>query len=104
MRVRGDSLDNLGLKSGDLVVVRRETHPRNGDLVVTRTGRNITVGRFRRLSAGVAELRPESSNPVHRTIQIDTGAKDVEIIGVAVGAIMRIQRARQRERDVGLEM
>ena len=52
----------------------------------------------------MAELRPQSTNPGHRTIRIDTRAEDVEIIGVAVGAIMRIGRSRERERDVGMEM
>ena len=64
----------------------------------------IKVGRFHGKSADAAELRPQSTNPGHRTIRIDTRAEDVEIIGVAVGAIMRIGRSGERERDVGMGM
>ena len=99
-----------GSSSGDLVAVHRGTQARNGDLVAARVGGEIKVGRLHRKNADVAELRPQSTNPGHHTIQIDTRAEDVEIIGVAVGAIMRIGRSRERERareredDMGMEM
>ena len=90
----------------------RKTTPAGGpgcrsqhaDLVAARVGGEIKVGRLHRKSPDVAELRPQSTNPGHRTIRIDPRAEDVEIIGVAVDAIMLIGRSRERGRNIGMEM
>ena len=104
LRVRGDSLDKVGLQSGDVVAVRRETQARDGDLVVARIGQDVTLKRFHRKRAGVVELQPQSTNPEHRTIRIDARTEDAEIVGVVVGAIVGSRRPRQRKRDRGLGM
>ena len=104
VRVRGDSLDKVGLQSGDVVAVRRETQARDGDLVVARIGQDVTLKRFHRKRAGVVELQPQSTNPEHRTIRIDARTVDAEIVGVVVGAIVGSRRPRQRKRDRGLGM
>ena len=106
VRVRGDSLDRVGLRSGDVVAVHRKTTPREDDLVVARQGQEITLKRFHRKSSDVVELQPESTNPEHGTIRIDRNSVDTEIVGVVVGAIVgtRQLRKRERERDDGMEM
>ena len=104
LRVKGDSLDKVGLGSGDLVAVRRAANVQEGDLVVARIGQDITLKRYHRKSKNTIELQPESTNPEHRSIQIDAHTEDVEIVGVVVGAVVGTrQRIRRQEADLGWE-
>lgn len=40
LRASGDSMEDEGIEDGDLVVIRRETQPKKGDLVVALDGQN----------------------------------------------------------------
>jgi len=40
LRASGDSMEDEGIEDGDLVVIRRETAPKKGDLVVALDGEN----------------------------------------------------------------
>ena len=93
VRVRGDSLDRAGFRTGDIVAVRRQPEAKDGDLVVARIGQEIALKRFRRIDDACVELQPESSNPKHRSIPIDAQTEDVEIVGVIVGAVVGVPRA-----------
>ena len=92
VRVRGDSLDKAGLRTGDVVAVRRDAQARDGDLVVARTGHDITLMRCRRDADDVIELRPESTNPAHEAIRVDRDTAHIEIVGIVVGAIVGTRR------------
>ena len=76
VRVRGDSLDRAGFTDGDVVAVRRDPEPKEGDLVVARIGQEVTLKRYHRESETVIELQPMSTNP------------DFAIAGVVVGAMV----------------
>ena len=92
LRVKGDSMDLVGFRSGDVVAVREGGAPRNGDVVVARIGEDITLKRYyRRNGHGSVELQPVSSNAEHSTIRID-GQSDFEISGIVVGAIVGTRR------------
>lgn len=92
LRVKGDSMDLVGFRSGDVVAVREGGDPRNGDVVVARIGEDITLKRYYRQNGrGSIELQPVSSNADHNTIRID-GQSDFEISGVVVGAIVGTRR------------
>ena len=97
VRVRGDSLDRAGFRTGDTVAVRKEQEPSDGDLVVARIGQEITLKRFRRISDECIELEPESTNPAHETIRIDPTTEDFQIVGVVVGAIVGARRRDANE-------
>ena len=86
--VDGDSMNRVGLKSGDMVAVRKNPDPREGEVVIARTGSNVTLRRYHRTEAGRIELRPESTNPEHKTLHVDPDNEDFEIAGVVVGAII----------------
>ena len=93
VRIRGDSLDRAGFRTGDIVAVRRQPEANDGDLVVARIGREIALKRFRRIDDACVELQSESTNPKHRSIRIDAQTEDVEIVGVIVGAVVGVPRS-----------
>ena len=92
VRVTGDSLDRLGYRSGDVLAVRRNPEPGNGELVVARIGNEVVVKRFCRTETGTIELQPDSHNPEHEAIRIDANTVDFEVIGCVVGAIVGTKR------------
>ena len=81
LRVRGDSMINAGILSGDKVVVRPQQTAYDGQIVVARIGDEATVKRLSRRN-GQVWLLPENENYA----PID-GA-EAEIIGI-VKAVMR---------------
>ena len=91
LTVRGDSMDRAGFQIGDMLAVRQEPEPREGDLIVARMGEKITLKRYHRASEeseDSIELQPESSNPEHHPIPIDPQTEDFQIVGIVVGAII----------------
>ena len=93
VRVEGDSLDQVGFASGDIVAVRKQPEARDGDVVVARIGQEVTLERYERIDASTVELQPVSSNPEHEPIQIGPTTVDGEIVGIVVGAIVGTRRA-----------
>jgi repressor LexA len=81
LRVRGDSMINAGILSGDKVVVRPQQTAMNGQIVVARIGDEATVKRLQ-LSGGQVWLMPENDayEPIDGT--------EAEIIGL-VKAVVR---------------
>ena len=81
LRVRGDSMINAAILSGDLVVVRPQQHADDGQIVVARIGDEATVKRLRRRN-GQIWLMPENEN--YEPID----GSEAEIIGL-VKAVIR---------------
>ena len=81
LRVRGDSMINAGILSGDKVVVRPQQTADDGQIVVARIGDEATVKRLRR-RGGSIWLMPENDayEPIDGT--------EAEIIGL-VKAVVR---------------
>ena len=81
LRVRGDSMINAAILSGDLVVVLPQQSADDGQIVVARIGDEATVKRLRRRS-GKVWLMPENDSyaPIDGT--------EAELIGV-VKAVVR---------------
>ena len=75
LRVRGDSMINAGILSGDKVVVRPQQTADDGQIVVARIGDEATVKRLRRRN-GQIWLMPENDayEPIDGT--------EAEIIGI----------------------
>ena len=81
LRVRGDSMINAGILSGDKVVVRPQSSADNGQIVVARIGDEATVKRLSRKN-GEVWLLPE--NPAYDPID----GSEAELIGI-VKAVVR---------------
>ena len=96
--VRGDSMDQIRYRSGDIVAVDRDAEPQNGDVVIARIGAEITVKCFRRMEERRIELQPRSTNPDHRAIVINGETEDWEILGVVVGAMIGAPSSAEAQR------
>ncbi|MDR5684302.1 MAG: transcriptional repressor LexA [Armatimonadota bacterium] len=83
LRVRGESMVGAGIHDGDYLVVRRQSHADNGDIVVARIGDEATVKRFFREEDAI-RLQPE--NPTMEPIR----SREVVIEGKAIGLIRRL--------------
>ena len=81
LRVRGDSMINTGILSGDKVVVRPQQTASDGQIVVARIGDEATVKRLR-CRKGEVWLMPE--NDAYEPID----GKEAQIIGL-VKAVVR---------------
>jgi repressor LexA len=83
LRVRGDSMKDVGILEGDLVVVRPQETAEDGDIVVALLGEEATVKRFYRENDHI-RLQPENSSM--RPIR----SKDVRVLGRVVGLMRSI--------------
>jgi len=67
LRADGDSMNQAGINSGDLLLIRQQLSAENGQRVVALIDDEATVKEFERKD-GVVILRPRSSNKEHKPI------------------------------------
>ena len=92
LRISGDTTEEVGLHDRDIVAVRREAEPGNGDIVAARIGEEVTLMRFMRSEDTTARLQTVSRDANEEAINLRRSTEDVEIIGVVVGAIVGTRR------------
>jgi repressor LexA len=83
LRVRGDSMINIGIDNGDLVAVKKISQPDNGDVVVFLLNNESTIKRFYKEN-GTIILKAENEKYPNIVIK-DTGdysAVQGKIVGV----------------------
>ena len=85
LRVKGDSMINIGINSGDLVLVEQRNDARNGDVVVALVEDSATVKTFYK-EKGHVRLQPEndSMDPI-------IVSSDLQILGKVFG-VFRLMR------------
>jgi repressor LexA len=88
LRVRGDSMIDVHIVDGDLVLVRKQETAGSGDIVAALLDGEATVKRFGR-EGGAVVLRPE--HPTMKPIVVDPGRGEFRILGKVVG-VMRQMR------------
>ena len=88
LTVRGDSIEMTGITDGSIVAVRKTTEAKSGQLVVARFGDEVTLKRYVQVDERRVELRPESRNPTHKTLELDLAKHILDIDGVVVGALI----------------
>ena len=78
LKVKGESMINAGILEGDYILVKRQTHAKNGDMVVALVEDSATVKTFYR-EDGHIRLQPENDymDPII--------LPDVEILGKVFG-------------------
>ena len=84
LKVKGSSMRDAGIRSGDLLAVHRTPEAVNGQVVVARLENEVTVKRFRRRGR-VVRLLPE--NPEFEPIVVDLRWDELTIEGIGVGII-----------------
>ncbi len=84
LKVKGDSMINIGIMDGDLLAVHRTSDVRSGQVVVARIDNEVTVKRLKRKGNSI-ELLPE--NDALSPIIVDPAVNDFAIEGLAVGVI-----------------
>ena len=83
LRVRGESMKDVGILEGDVVVVRRQDTAQDGDIVVALVGDEATVKRFYH-EADHIRLQPE--NAMMEPIR----SREVRVLGKVVGLMRNL--------------
>lgn len=83
LRVRGDSMIDIGIMEGDLLAVKKVQDAQNNEIVVARLDGEVTVKRLHKLKDRI-ELIPENSS--YSVIKVSP-EQDFKIEGSAVGLI-----------------
>jgi repressor LexA len=74
LRVRGDSMEGAGILDGDVAVIEKKEHARDGEIVVAVVEEAVTLKRFFRESS---RIRLQAENPAYSPIY----CRDIRILG-----------------------
>ena len=86
LRVQGDSMRDVGILDGDLLVVHQTPAAENGQIVVARIDSEVTVKRLKKTrSRYLIQLLPE--NPDYDPIEVDLREQDFVIEGLYAGLL-----------------
>ncbi len=88
VRAQGDSMIEVGIYSGDVLIVDKSLTARHGDIVIACIHGEMTV-KMLELNPNVV-LRPK--NRAYKAIPI-TEESELEIFGVVTGVVRRYERA-----------
>ncbi len=83
LKVRGESMINIGIFDGDLIAVKKTQQVKNGQVIVARIGHEVTVKRLQKTNNQI-QLLPENDDfkPI-----IVTPDDEFVVEGLAVGLI-----------------
>lgn len=84
LRVKGDSMIDVGIFDGDLVLVKKQEYANNNEIVIALVEGEATVKRFIKNKDAIY-LKPENKNykPIY--------SKDIAIIGKVIGLYRNLQ-------------
>lgn len=88
LTVSGDSMMGAGIYSGDVVIVKKQSEARKGDIVVAVVDGEATVKRYFS-EAGRVRLQPENDD--FEPIYVDSKSGDFRIAGKVVGLLRRLR-------------
>lgn len=84
LKVKGDSMNAIGINDGYLIIVRRQEEVENGEIAVVMVGDDdATVKRFYATDSTVT-LMPQSTNPTHQPQIYDLSKTPVKVLGKVV--------------------
>jgi repressor LexA len=90
LHAHGDSMINIGIDDGDLVVIRQQPDAEPGQIIAARVGDEATLKRYRPLpEKKCVELVPENDALTPQII--DLTSQDFSVQGIAVMVIKRLQ-------------
>ena len=87
LRVKGESMKDVGINEEDLIAVKKSNECKNGDIVVARINDEVTVKTFKSNGEGEVILQAENKN--FDSIKVNVSEEDFFIEGICVGVIKR---------------
>ncbi|NNJ97869.1 MAG: transcriptional repressor LexA [Gammaproteobacteria bacterium] len=87
LRVKGESMREVGIYDGDLLAVHRASTANNGQIVVVRIEDEVTVKRLH-VKGHIAYLNPENAD--FNVIKINMKEQALDIEGIAVGVLRHL--------------
>ena len=87
LRVKGESMKDVGINEEDLIAVKKSKECKNGDIVVARINDEVTVKTFKTNGEGEVILQAENKN--FDSIKVNVSEEDFFIEGICVGVIKR---------------
>lgn len=88
LRVKGESMKDIGILDGDLLAVHKTQQANDGDIIVARVDDEVTVKRLKReKQKHLVTLLPENDN--FSPISVDLREQFFAIEGISVGVIRR---------------
>ena len=85
LRVKGDSMVDVGIFEEDLIGVSKKNNPKTGSIVVARINNEVTVKTLIELNQSKVVLRPENQN--YSDIEINPSVDELVIEGSCVALI-----------------
>ena len=85
LRVYGDSMLGAGVHDGDVVVVRKQSTAKDGDVVAATIDAETTLKRFRRRKGRIVLVAENSAYP-----DVPVDSDDLRVHGVVVGLLRRM--------------
>lgn len=79
VKVSGESLSGIGINDGDMVVITKDSNPKNGDIVLVKINGEITL---KILEKSSSRIKLKAANPDYPNIEIKSNDA-FEIIGKA---------------------
>lgn len=89
LRVKGDSLKDAYIFSGDIVIVNPNLEPKNGQIVVAILNDAAVVKRFYKKRS---EIELVSENPEYKPIVIDKKYVSFKVVGIVVGIYRSMEK------------
>jgi len=86
LKVKGDSMKDVGIMDGDLLAVHQCQEARDGQIVVARIEEEVTVKRLKKQGHTVYLI---AENEAYDPIVVDLTEHDLTIEGLGVGVIRR---------------
>ena len=87
VRVKGNSMENTGIRDGDMLIVDRAINPRNNDIAVCVINGEYTVKRLKKEN-GALYLMPENTS--YKPIRVLEGA-DFQVWGIVAYVIHKAE-------------
>ena len=87
LRVKGESMKDIGINEEDLISVKKSKECKNGDIVVARINDEVTVKTFKASGEGKVTLEPQNKD--FKSMKIDLTKEEFYLEGICVGVIKR---------------
>ena len=84
LRVRGDSMNAMGISENDEILVREQPEVENGQLAVVMVNGDEATVKYFRQEGSLVVLTPKSFNPVHQPQIYDLKRVQVRVVGLVV--------------------